>query len=224
MSVLIQVLIPCIVLGAFLAYLATWLTTTRGNTISDILKAQPLKDAEAIRLEILDKVKISSTVPLVALYIVAFFATSALPGLVFWQMSRDMDVITLSGSVKTDSNGTICVTSTDMEVESSGSFRVPIRYSVQPLTVNFQSDDYAPVSMTIDVEKWKPALRVHDGPDTGGPSVELSFDWSNPNVSFQRPIVLTRKVKNELPPNKATPPPEGDPNGVVGGSGTGTIP
>ncbi|HWT82545.1 MAG TPA: hypothetical protein VN648_27485, partial [Candidatus Methylomirabilis sp.] len=94
---LLVVLIPCLVAGVGFAYIAAWLTTKRGNTLADIANAQQLANVEAIRVEILDKVKVTSNLPIVALYLVAFAVAIGLPAFVVWQAMRDAPVITLSG-------------------------------------------------------------------------------------------------------------------------------
>ena len=68
---ILWILIPCLACGALFAYLAAWLTTKKGNTISDVLNSQKFSDSEAIEVEILDKLKVSSNLPIVALFIVA---------------------------------------------------------------------------------------------------------------------------------------------------------
>ena len=96
------ILILCLFGGLTIVFLATWLTTTRGNTISEILNSQKFKDAESIKLEIADKVKISSTIPVVALYIIGAFVAVGLPSMIYWINSKDVTSFTLSGNVIKD--------------------------------------------------------------------------------------------------------------------------
>jgi hypothetical protein len=78
-------LIPCLGGGVVFAALAVWLSTKKGNTISEILDSQKFNDAEAIKVEILDRFKLSSNLPIVALYIVSAFVAVGLPAFVSWQ-------------------------------------------------------------------------------------------------------------------------------------------
>lgn len=71
-------LIPCLLAGITFAALGTWLTTRRGNTIRDILDAHN-SNTEALRAEIAGKLKVSTTIPIVALYIVAAVVALGLP-------------------------------------------------------------------------------------------------------------------------------------------------
>lgn len=73
----VSVLALCIFCGLSFAGLAVWLMTRRGNTIKDILESSHFKDAEALSLEIKEKIKISSNLPIVALYIIAALVPSA---------------------------------------------------------------------------------------------------------------------------------------------------
>ena len=83
-----QLTIACLATGAVLAALACWLTTQRGNTITDVLNAQEhLGAGEALNLAILDKFRIATSVPVVALYVIAVLCAVALP-LMFLYLNR----------------------------------------------------------------------------------------------------------------------------------------
>jgi hypothetical protein len=75
----IFVLALCIVCGLGFAAMATWLMTRRGNTIRDIMESSQFKDAKALSVEVMDKLKVSTNVPIVALYVVAGLVAVGLP-------------------------------------------------------------------------------------------------------------------------------------------------
>jgi hypothetical protein len=63
-----------------LALIAAALTTTRGNRISDYDQ----KNGAALNVQILNQLKIATSVPIVALYFIAVAAGLGTPGLAFY--------------------------------------------------------------------------------------------------------------------------------------------
>jgi len=72
-------LISCLLAGIAFAALAVWLTTRRGNTIQDILSAPQFVNANALKVEIGNKLKLATNIPIVALYLVAAVVAIGLP-------------------------------------------------------------------------------------------------------------------------------------------------
>jgi hypothetical protein len=66
--------------GIVLASLATWLSTKRGNTISEIIAAnEHLPANQALEMAVMDKFKLATGIPVVGLYVVAALCALALP-------------------------------------------------------------------------------------------------------------------------------------------------
>ena len=204
---LLVVLIPCLVAGVGFAYIAAWLTTKRGNTLADIANAQQLANVEAIRVEILDKVKVTSNLPIVALYLVAFAVAIGLPAFVVWQAMRDAPVITLSGEINRASDTTLCVMPKDMQIEPSGSFALPVMYSSALQTINFEGEHFHPLTMRISVNKLKNSLLVEVTNVERFAPREVSFDWSSRKATLDTPIVLSPVGVPVAPavPNRPSP-------------------
>src|SRR5688572_29329244 len=97
----IFILIACLLCGLGFAALATWLMSRKGNTIRDVLNARNLKDANAIKIDILDKIKISSNIPIVALFLVGALVAVVLPGYVaYMQLHGSVSSPMLVGNIR----------------------------------------------------------------------------------------------------------------------------
>jgi hypothetical protein len=194
--ILLWILIPCLACGALFAYLAVWLTTRKGNTISDILNSMKSKDLNSIKIDILDKVKISSNLPIVALYIVAFCVAILLPAFISWQMLKDVTTITLSGEVKLEPNTKLYVMPEAMQVAGSGSLSIPILYADGSQKFNIEGD-YYPVTVQVCLNKLKNSLSINfsSSPD----SVEIPLDLVNKMARLKKPIALTRSPSSQQP-------------------------
>ena len=202
---LLTVLLPCLLGGVVFAYIAAWLTTKRGNTLADIANAKPLTNSEAIKVEILDKVKITSNLPIVALYLVAFAVAIGLPAFVSWQVMRDIPVITLSGNIDHAPDKTLCVMAKGMQIETSGSFALPVMYSAELQTINFEGERYHPLTMRISVNKLKGSLSVEITNVQRLVPTEVVFDWASRTAHLGTPIVLTPMTIPPAPTMSNTP-------------------
>ncbi len=80
--------------GIILAALAVWLTTTRGNTISDAAG----NGRDAINLQLLEKLKLVSGVPIVALYVVSAMCAFALPTYFVYVNRLETHIMLLDGT------------------------------------------------------------------------------------------------------------------------------
>lgn len=156
----IWILVSCLVSGILFAGIAAWLSTRRGNTISDILKSQKFENAEAIRLEIFDKVKLSSTIPIVGLYVVAAIVAIGLPVFSFWQLQQEVQIISLSGQINKDPDKKVYVAPKEMGIEESGLFELPVNYTGRRQTINFESLYYAPLTISISLDKQNNQMTV----------------------------------------------------------------
>jgi hypothetical protein len=203
-------LLACLVTGVIFAALSAWLTTRKGNTISDILKAGSLKDAEAIRVEILDKIKLSSNIPIVGLYVVAAAVAVGLPTYAYWTTHRDTcTVVFLSGSVRGPASAGpmhVYPVLRDSYVDSNtGAFKVPLVFSAgepqHDLTI--QGTDYHPLGIRVILDRPKSAIHVQLLGSEGEELVPLQENFA----SLAKPIQLTPHSTHEVPPDQPSPQP-----------------
>jgi hypothetical protein len=202
MILILMIVLLCLLCGGFFAYLATRLHTTKGNTISDILNSQHFADSQAIRVELLDKVKISSNVPIVALYIVAFFVAGALPALISYLTLKDVTTITLSGKVRKDPNMKVYVMPSHMRIEESGSFTLPLVYSSEPTTINIEGHDISPSSLKISINKLHNSVSVEiTNSTTEGSKFEVPLRLPSMTADLTEAILLKPAHEEANPPN-----------------------
>ena len=206
----VNLLLPCLVTGVIFAALSAWLTTRKGNTISDIVKSQQLKDAEAIKVEILDKIKLSSNIPIVGLYVVAAAVAVGLPTYAYWTTHREVcTVVFLSGSVRGPAAAgpmhVYPVLRNSYVDSNTGAFKVPLVFNAgepqHDLTI--QGTDYHPVGIRVILDRPKDAIKVQllgsDHEDT----VRLEENFA----SLSKPIQLTPHTAHEVPADQPSPQP-----------------
>lgn len=187
---ILWILLSCLAGGAVFAYLAVWLSTKKGNTISDVLNSTALGNAEAIKIEILDKVKVTSNLPIVALYIVAFAVAIVLPAFISWQLLKDTPTITLSGAMANFSpDKKLYVMPKAMRVESSGSFDLPLAYIASAQIINIEGEHYNPVTLTVTLSKLRNVVLVEIS-NSSQPAATIPFDWETMRASLAKPIPL----------------------------------
>ena len=204
-------LLACLVTGVIFAALSAWLTTRKGNTISDILKSGQLKDAEAIKVEILDKVKLSSNLPIVGLYVVAAAVAVGLPTFAYWTSHRETcTVVFLSGSVRAPvAAGPLHVYPVlrDSYVDSNtGAFKVPLVFNagVPQHDLTIQGTDYHPLGIRVILDRPKGSIRVQLLGSDREDMVPLQENFA----SLAKPIQLTPHSAHETPADQpsAQPP------------------
>jgi hypothetical protein len=184
---ILWILIPCLACGALFAYLAAWLTTKKGNTISDVLNSQKFSDSEAIKVEILDKLKVSSNLPIVALFVVAFAVAICLPAFISWQVLQDVTVIKLSGEIRNlNPDKKPYVSPKGMRIENSGSFEIPLLYSNEDQFINIEGELYSPITMKISLSKLKNSVFV----ETKMERIEIPLNLETRTASLNKPIIL----------------------------------
>lgn len=143
-------LISCLIAGVMFATLAVWLMSRKGNTISEILKVQGNRDLEALKVEIMDKFKISTNIPIVAMFAIAAFVAIGLPGLSLWLSQHEYRPLYLKGIVEKAMHKNAYLTSPNMNIESSGAFTVPILPDHSGgYRFNIESDHYYPATVDI---------------------------------------------------------------------------
>jgi hypothetical protein len=157
----IWIIIISLIGGIFFAAIAAWLSTRKGNTISDILNSQKFSEAEAIKIEIFNKIKLTSNIPIVGLYVVAAIVAIGLPAFYFWQLQQEVTIISLSGQVEKDQSKKVYVAPKEMGIEESGTFEIPIVYTNRRQTINFESPYYSPLTLSISIDKQNNRISVY---------------------------------------------------------------
>ena len=211
-------LVVFVVGGLGFAGMATWLTTTRGNTMSEVMASQHFENAEAVKLEILDKLKITSNVPIFSLYLVALVCAVG-PVITLLWINRD-DVVTLSGSLALPRVGgermdpqVVWIRPDGMKPDESGHFQIELLHTKaeQDFTIGSPSTEPITLSATLDPFLKKVQVSYTGGIDPQAPEVE---DYGSQQIARLRPTSVVpaihdaghqlANVPTEKPPVPAT--------------------
>lgn len=206
-------LISCLFAGIVFAALAVWLTTRRGNTIQDILKASQFAKAEALKVEIEGKLKLATNIPIVALYVLAAVVAIGLPSYTTYLAFQQADTVILQGNLAdyvkiVDSGGgeKVFITPTSMYITPTGEFIAALRDTPDPQLIQFEAPFMYPLTLTVQYEKLNRKLLVRTA-SFSKPSV-IPIDGKT--AQLDAPVTITKKTTATLaPPNTPTqPPPE----------------
>ena len=194
------ILVLCLIGGIAFAGIAAWLTTRKGNTISDVLNSQNLKDAEAIKVEILDKIKLRSNIPIIGMYLIAAVVAVGLPTYTLY-LNRSVDPsITLQGTFENKKrNDSIFIVPTDMRVEPSGMFTIPLMYRSGIQKVNIESQRYDPITLSIKMNRDENSVTVSFSNEKLKPET-YPVDVSTRVVEIQQKMPLFESATGQLTP------------------------
>jgi hypothetical protein len=209
-SQFIYVLALCIICGLSFAGMATWLMTRRGNTIKDILQSSRFKDAKALSLEVTDKLKVSTNIPIVAMYIVAGLVAVGLPIFISYQQSRTAgDAPVLRGQIKDyrqvvslDKGEKVYASPVEMIVLGDGSFNIPLRTTEGGQVIQFESPTANPLTLTLDVQPREGNIKVSAGSFGEQQTVPLTGKFAN----LPKPLLMSRISTVKEPPDAAVRP------------------
>jgi hypothetical protein len=202
----IGVLISCLAGGVVFAGIAAWLTTKKGNTISDVLNSQHFENAEAIKIEILDKIKLRSTIPIVALYVIAGFIAIGLPAYIIYANKKSDLSITLHGTVLGKvRNKNVDIVPAEMRVEDSGWFNIPLMYRSGSQTVNFQSPYYEPLTLSVTINKEDDSITVSFSNEKLKEE-KIKLDAARSAQIQQKMPLIESIVEGSVPVNKPSKP------------------
>ncbi len=175
----------CVLAGVLFAAIAAWLTTQRGNTIQDILNSKNA-NAESLKVEIADKFKLATTIPIVALYIVALVV--AVGPIVYWirvETGRYETYRVTGKVVEPPPNLYVMVRPPTLSFDKDGSFTadIPVRLDGEgkpdlPSMTFISSDDYE-----------QPVVHLQN---EGEPVYTQHF--SGHDIRIETPIRLARKA------------------------------
>lgn len=212
----IYVLALCIICGLGFAGMATWLMSRRGNTIKDIAQSSQFRDAKALSLEITDKLKVSTNIPIVAMYMVAGLVAVGLPIFISYQQSElsktDGDVPALGGRIKNylemvspDKGEQIYAVPKEMGIGPDGSFNIPLRTTEGVQVIEFESPTANPLTLTLYVRPRERTVKVYTAGLDDAPAIKLDGKYTQ-----IEPFSMTRKsaqsgmvVTTEMPPSLA---------------------
>ena len=185
--------------GVAIAGMITWLSTTKGNTMKEILASQKFGDADAIRLEVSNIFKLSSTVPIVGLYIVALLVVVTLPAYYFWQLRRDVNVIYLVGTVdfggiNVNEAADAYLVAKEMEIEETGAFAIPLAYESGMKLVKIKGRRIAPKSLRLEVDTDANSILVRVIPSGHG-ATTVPIKIGTRSAVFEKMIKLAAKME-----------------------------
>jgi len=206
----IYLLIACLTTGLGFAALATWLMTTKGNTIRDVLAAENLKDANAIQLEIMEKIKISSNLPIVGLFMIGALVAIGLPAYNMYAMYHETprEAWTVFGEIKDymqvvdrSKGEKVYVYYPEMGINPDGKFGIPLPNPVQ--IVLFESPNTNPLTLRMRLKLLENKLEVF-ADAFGKEPVKVTLDGNVANLP--QPLIMSRistaviEVKNKPSP------------------------
>ncbi len=181
--------------AAYFAHCALRILTTKGNRIKDVLDNPNLKDAEAIKIEILDKIKLSSNYPAVALFILAAaVGTGPFGAAIYYIMSIPKETINVVGNIgnyaqlfQRAGGEHVCIEFSEMVVTPDGRFSIPLRAVENPQLVVFESQRVLPLTLVLQYKHPQKKILV-DG--LSAQQHSLSIDGGT--AVFPVPVVLNR--------------------------------
>ena len=191
----ISVLALCLVCGLTFAGMATWLMSRRGNTIKDILGSSQFKDAKALSLEVTDKLKVSTNIPIVALYLVAALVAVGLPIYLSYVQSHDSgDAPVLSGQIENylqlvalDKGEKIYATPVEMSVLGDGRFNIPLRTTEGRQNILFESPTANSLTLTLEVRPSQGKVKV-----SAGSFADQTIPIEGKFASLPKPLLMSR--------------------------------
>lgn len=191
----ISVLALCLVCGLTFAGMATWLMSRRGNTIKDILGSSQFKDAKALSLEVTDKLKVSTNIPIVALYLVAALVAVGLPAyLSYVQSQATGDAPVLKGQIENyqqlvalDKGEKIYASPVEMSVTGDGRFNIPLRTTEGAQNILFESPTANSLTLALEVRPSQGKIKV-----SAGSFADQTIPIEGKFASLPKPLLMSR--------------------------------
>jgi len=215
----ITIVVACLICGSVFALLATGLSITKGNRIADIMRAIQVKNPDAMRDDnalrlVLGKVTLTTTVPIVALYVVAFLVAFALPAFLWW-LGGPPVFVSLIGHFDPppSAESPVCVAPTAMQ-PSTGTFIIKLPYiNHEPEMLMFESHSYSPKTMVLTFDTFSGTMSVQVPNDVNYREPQI-MRIDNYVVNLNHPVALvlappqTKEVSSK--PSKPPPLPNSD--------------
>lgn len=188
----------CLLGGIAFAALAVILTRSKGNTLKDVLNSEAFrnKPPESMQLEIdqlQNKFKASAQIPVVALYVISALVALGVPVLMIFKPANpgaqncDEGEVTLSGTIRKNSEGNVYLIPTDLQIQPSGFFNIPLKKSEVKWDYNIESEQSSPVTLNVEYGKKENKLYVNLNNVAGD---TLPVDNARNTARLARPIEL----------------------------------
>ncbi len=195
---MLAIITICLLGGIAFAALAVILTRSKGNTLKDVLNSEAFRNQppESMQIEIdrlQNKFKASAQIPVVALYVVSALVALGVPVLMISKQSNpggqtcDEGEVTLSGIIQKNTEGNVYLVPTDLQIQPSGFFSIPLRKSETKWDYNIQSEQFSPVTLNVEYEKKENRLYVNLNNVAGD---TLPVDGAANTARLPRPIEL----------------------------------
>jgi hypothetical protein len=201
------VLILCLACALYCIHKATWLATTRGNTISDIVKSGNFKDLD-VQVKVTNLVSFRSNYPIAALWLIALGLAIGLPAYMWSTFPRHL---ILTGDINTPDNFDMGILAhyhvrlAESPFDKNGQVHIPVFYSPVPQTFTIEPDpdqsDYTSFTLQVTLAPTKNAFIITEK-DTANREASSTYR-ATVNMTAED-AVLDRRI--EFSPVKAGPP------------------
>ena len=199
--------------------LATWLATTRGNTIRDIVESGKLAQAEAIQVEISKVLTLRSNYPIAALYVIGGLVGLALPVYIWSTMPRSLQLV---GDVRGLENHPEILDHYHVGLplgrvnKEDRRLYIPVFYSAveQEYKIEGDTPDYLAITLAVALEPWHNDFVITETDFAGSDDNPKRVYHAKVNLPagearLEQPITIML-VKNpqpaaEPPDNRTTP-------------------
>jgi hypothetical protein len=169
---MLSTIMVCLVGGVAFAALAVILTRSKGNTLKDVLNSDAFKNKppESLKLEfdqLQNKFKASAQIPVVALYVISALVALGVPTLMILHPSLpskpdcEDGEVTLTGKIIKSVEKNVYLVPTELRIEPSGFFRIPLKKNDPKRDYNIESESYSPVTLNVEYGKKDQKLYVN---------------------------------------------------------------
>jgi len=189
-----------IVGGIIIVLIGAWLSTRKGNTISDVIRASNLSSSEkeqVLSIEVLDKVKVSSGTPAVAFFVIGAIVMFVLPLIHMLYLQKPITEITLVGDLANkDPNEPVYIVPQWINVTPTGRFYMNIPYANRFATINFENYKRLPTTIDITVDVSKNQVEIASNRQHN--PVIIKIDTTGHKVELKNPIKLIDTLKPDV--------------------------
>ncbi|MBD3419005.1 MAG: hypothetical protein GF398_02690 [Chitinivibrionales bacterium] len=172
-ATIVTIICVCMTGGIIFAALAVMLFRSKGNTMRDILNSESYKNnINALSMEVESfnkKYKLSTQLPAVALFFIAFLCTLALPAFniyLVYKQNKSLiggcpdETITISSSIGNDEKDGIFMVRDDFTVQRSGAFKMKLNKLRLEESYTLHSIQYDPVTINLRYDSLKSSIYV----------------------------------------------------------------
>lgn len=201
--VLLLGLVASLVAGFGFVWVASWLSTKKGNTMKEILESQRLANAEAIKVEVLNKFKLSSTIPIVALFMTgALVAIGPVCFAMYLYFHQEDSTITVRGwldkysqTINPSGGERVYVRLDGMSVSDAGAFVVRLPEPIHAQLINFESPVMQTITLSVVYSRAENELNV----SVGGYNDAIVVKLVNRTASLEDALPIHRVAAKPIP-------------------------